>query len=116
MVKTIKKAFTINKKPFPWNKAISAGICAGVPVIIALFLGEIQLGFLSALGSFSYLYVFNEPYAQRAKKILFVALGISFVVWLGTLVAPYPLLVIMIVGLIGAIGKGCKATFKSVAI
>jgi uncharacterized membrane protein YccC len=99
----IKKAFKINKKSFPWNKAISAAICSGVPVIVGLLAGKIQLGFLSAIGSFSYLYVFNEPYAQHAKKVFFAALGLSFSVGLGTLVAPYPVLVIIIVGLIGAI-------------
>ena len=53
------------------------------------------------MGTFAYLYNFNEPYAVRAKKIFFAAIGISFAVALGTLVAPYPLLVALIVGLIG---------------
>lgn len=99
----IKEAFKFNKKPFPWYKATSAAICAGVPVIIGLLIGQIHLGLLSAIGSFSYLYVFNEPYAQRAKKIFFVAIGISLSVGLGTLAAPHPALVVLIVGCIGAI-------------
>lgn len=99
----VKQAFKINNKVFPWNKAISAAICAGVPVIIGLLAGKMQLGFLSSIGSFSYLYVFNEPYAQRAKKVFLAAVGLSFSVGLGTLAAPYPVLVIIIVGLIGAI-------------
>ncbi|SFD16812.1 FUSC family protein [Clostridium uliginosum] len=104
MIKTItKQAFKINKKPFPWQKAISAAICAGVPVIIGLLTGQLHLGLLGGIGSFSYLYVFNEPYAERAKKIFFVAIGISLSVALGTLAAPYPLLVVLIVSLIGAI-------------
>jgi hypothetical protein len=104
MFKTIiKQAFKINKNPFPWQKAISASICAGVPVVIGLLAGQLNLGLLGGIGSFSYLYVFNEPYAHRAKKIFFVALGISLSVALGTLSAPYPLLVVLIVGFIGAI-------------
>ncbi|WP_238885569.1 FUSC family protein [Clostridium sp. YIM B02551] len=102
MKNIIKQAFKINKNPFPWQKAISAAICAGAPVIIGLLLGELHLGLMAGLGSFSYLYVFNQPYAQRAKRIFFVAIGISLSVGLGTITAPYPLLVVLVVGLIGA--------------
>ncbi len=97
----IKQAFKINEGPFPWNKALSAAVCAGIPVIIGYLMGEIQLGLLGGIGSFSYLYAFNEPYAQRGKKIFYVAIGISLSVGLGTLAAPSPLLVILSVGFIG---------------
>ena len=99
----IKQLFKINKTPFPWQKAINAGICAGFPVLIGVLIGQIRLGLLGGIGSFAYLYVINEPYAQRGKKIFFTALGISLSVALGTLVAPYPILIILMVGLIGGI-------------
>lgn len=99
----IKQAFKINKNPFPWQKAINAGICAGFPVIIGILVNQLRLGLLAGIGSFSYLYVLHQPYAQRAKKIFFCAIGISLSVALGTLAAPYPVLIILIVGLIGAI-------------
>jgi uncharacterized membrane protein YccC len=103
LLAVIKQAFKINKNPFPWQKAIGASICGGFPVIIGLLTGQLHLGLLGGIGSFSYLYVFNEPYAARAKKIFFVAIGISLSVALGTLAAPYPLIVVLMVGLIGAI-------------
>ncbi|MDM0630869.1 hypothetical protein PVA22_07485 [Clostridium perfringens] len=99
----IKQLFKINKTPFPWQKAINAGICAGFPVLIGVLIGKIPLGLLGGIGSFSYLYVINEPYAQRGKKIFFAALGISLSVALGTLLAPYPILIILTVGLIGGV-------------
>lgn len=99
----IKQSFKISKNPFPWTKAISAAVCAGFPVIIGILTGQLRLGLLGGVGSFSYLYVFNEPYAQRAKKVFFVALGISLSVTLGTLVSPYPWLVVLLVGFIGAV-------------
>lgn len=99
----LKQAFEIKKGPFPWKKAISAAICAGFSVIIGLLTGQLPLGLIGGMGSFSYLYVFNEPYAARAKKIFIIAIGISLSVGLGTLVAPYPILIVLIVGLIGAI-------------
>lgn len=99
----IKQAFQINAKPFPWSKAIGTGICSAFPVIIGLLTNHMQLGLLGVVGSFSYLYVFNEPYAIRAKKILFVAIGISLSVALGSLLAEYHFLVIIVVALIGMI-------------
>lgn len=108
----VKQAFEIKKGPFPWPKAISAAICAGFPVIIGLLVGQLHFGLLGGIGSFSYLYVFNEPYAARAKKIFFVAIGISLSVALGTLAAPYPLLVVLIVGFIGAIAIFIFGVFK----
>lgn len=99
----IKQAFKIKKGPIPWEKALSAALCAGFPVIIGYLIGQIQLGLLSGIGSFSYLYVFNEPYAQRAKKLFFVAIGISLSVGLGTLAAPSPSLVVLFIGFIGFI-------------
>lgn len=99
----IKQAFKLNKTPFPWEKAVSAAICGGLPVLIGLLLNQMRFGLLGAIGGFTYLYVFNEPYAQRVKKMFFIAIGITLSVGLGTLVAPYPVLIILIVGLIGAI-------------
>jgi len=104
MYKTIiKQAFKLNKNPFPWEKAISAAICGGFPVLIGLLLNQVRFGLLGAIGGFTYLYVFNEPYVARVKKIFFIAIGITLSVTLGTLVAPYPVLIIVIVGLIGAV-------------
>ena len=108
----IKQAFKLNKTPFPWEKAISAAICGGLPVLVGLLLNQIRFGLLGAIGGFTYLYVFNEPYAQRIKKIFFVAIGITLCVALGTFVAPYPSLIILIVGLIGAITTFIFGIFK----
>ena len=54
------------------------------------------------MGSFTYLYVFNVPYAQRAKKLFSVVLGMTFVVALGSISAPYPLVSAILMGMIGA--------------
>ncbi|MVX66068.1 FUSC family protein [Clostridium chromiireducens] len=99
----IKQAFKLNKNPFPWNKAISAALCGGFPLIVGILLNQLRFGLLGAIGGFTYLYVFNEPYAERVKKIFFIGIGITLSVGLGTLVAPYPALTILIVGLIGTI-------------
>lgn len=111
-ISMIKQAFKLNKNPFPWDKAISAAICGGFPVLIGLLLNQVRFGLLGAIGGFTYLYVFNEPYAQRVKKIFFIGIGITFSVALGTLSAPYPSLIILIVGLIGIIVTFIFGIFK----
>lgn len=65
----IKGAFAIKKNPLPWPRAICAGICSATPIIIGLLLGNFQYGLIAGIGGFAYLYVWNEPYPQRAKKI-----------------------------------------------
>lgn len=98
----IRQALKVNRNPFPWLKAFRAGLAAGLPVMIGLLLGNLQYGLIAALGGFTYLYVFNVPYAQRAKKIFFVVLAMTLIAALGTLAAPYPLMVAVLMGIIGA--------------
>ncbi len=100
----IKGAFTIKTTPFPWERAICAGISSAVPVLIGLLFGSFQYGLIAGIGGFSYLYVWNEPYPQRAKKIFFVALGLAVSNGLGILTASSPFLLAVILGLIGAVG------------
>ncbi|MBS4194291.1 FUSC family protein [Lederbergia citri] len=99
----IKQALQVNKKPFPWIKAFRAGLAAALPVMIGLAFGHLQYGLIAGLGGFAYLYVFNIPYAQRAKKIFLVVLGLTLVSYLGTISAPYPLAVAVLMGIIGAV-------------
>lgn len=108
----LKETFEVKKRPFPWSKAINAGICGGFPIVFGLLINRLDLGLLGGMGTFAYLYNFNEPYAIRAKKIFFAALGISCAVGLGTLSAPYPLLSAVMVGLIMAIVTFIFGTLK----
>jgi hypothetical protein len=98
----IKQALTVNRKPFPWVKAFCAGLAASLPVMIGLLFGNLEYGLIAGMGGFTYLYVFNIPYAQRARKLFFVVLGMTLVSALGTLAAPYSLAVAILMGMIGA--------------
>ncbi|SFL98679.1 Uncharacterized membrane protein YccC [Paenibacillus sp. 1_12] len=108
----IKQAFTINKSPLPWEKAIGAGICSGLPVLLGLLFGSLQYGLIAGIGSFTYLYTFNVPYAHRAKKLFLALLGMTLSVGLGTLLAPYPSAAAIAVGIIGAIAVFVFGAFK----
>lgn len=112
LLTTISQAFQLKKNPLPWGRAIGAGICSGIPVLLGLLAGNLPYGMLAGIGSFTYLYVFNIPYAQRAKKLLFVMLGLSFSVGLGTLVAPHPLAAAITVGWIGAVATFIFGAYK----
>src|SRR4051795_9210844 len=100
---TIKQAFIVNKNPLPWRKAFTAGICASLPVLIGFLFGNLEYGLIAGMGGLTYLYVFNIPYAFRAKKLLFAVIGLSFVIGLGTLLAPYAFLSAIAVAIIGAL-------------
>ncbi len=103
LLRTVQQAFQLKKNPLPWSKAITAGICSGIPVLMGLLANHLSYGMLAGIGSFTYLYVANIPYSQRAKKLFFVMIGLAMAVGLGTLVAPHPLTSAIFVGLIGAL-------------
>ena len=100
---TIKQAFIVNKNPLPWLKAFIAGVCAGLPVLIGFLLGNLEYGLIAGIGGLTYLYVFNIPYAFRAKKLLFAVVGLSIAMGLGTLLAPYSFLCALAVAITGAL-------------
>ncbi|MFC3039818.1 FUSC family protein [Virgibacillus xinjiangensis] len=109
---TVKQAFEIKNVPFPWIKSLLAGICAGIPIFLGLLFGNFQYGMYGSIGSFTFLYMFNEPLAQRAKKLFFVAVGLAAAVGIGTLLAPYPLAMAVAVGFIGAFVTFIFGTLK----
>ena len=67
--KLLKQAFALNQRPLPWAKALAAGISSGLPVLIGVLLGQFHYGLIASLGGLAFLYMFNEPYALRSKKI-----------------------------------------------
>lgn len=100
-LKTLIQAFEIKRNPLPWNKAILAGVSAAFPAWIGLMLGDLQSGLAAGIGGFTYLYMFNEPYAERAKKLFFVMIGLSLSIGLGMLLAPYPFIFSLMTGVLG---------------
>lgn len=99
----MKQFFRLKKLPNPWQKSIGIAICTGVPMLLGLIFNQAHWSALGGLGSFAYLYVTNETYYRRAKKMFCVVIGFTLTVFLGTLVAPYPFLVVILLGLIGVL-------------
>ncbi|WP_231603437.1 hypothetical protein [Bacillus sp. FJAT-27231] len=95
----IKDAFKVKKTPWPLRRAIGAALSASLPVLLGIWIGNFSYGLLAGIGGFSYLYVFNEPYKHRAKKVFFVMLGLAAAMGLGTLTAASPFLFAILLGL-----------------
>ncbi|WP_240035211.1 FUSC family protein [Neobacillus notoginsengisoli] len=92
------------RNPFPWRKALCAGLASSLPILIGILMGNMGYGLAAGIGGFAYLYVFNQPYAQRAKMIFLVALGLAFSMALGILLSPYPVGMAIGLGVLGALG------------
>lgn len=97
-----REAMVVNNRSIPWGRAIGAAFTMTTPLFIGLLLGHFQLGLITGLGCFTYLYVFKIPYALLSKQLLFVGISMVFSALLGSLAAPYPIAVSIIMGLIAA--------------
>lgn len=95
--------FKMKKLPSPWQKSIGIAICTGLPMLLGLIFNQEQWSAIGGLGSFAYLYVTNETYYRRAKKMFCVVMGFTLTVFLGTLIAPYPFFVVILLGILGAV-------------
>ncbi len=98
-----KEAIAMNPRPFPWKKAIGAGIAMSFPIMVGLFFNKLEYGMLAGLGGFTFLYSFDIPYAQLAKKLFAVLLGMVVMSLLGSFFAPFPPLLVITMGLIAMI-------------
>ena len=62
-----------------------------------------RYGMWASIGGFTYMYVANEPYAQRIKKMFLVAIAITFCSTLGGVLSNHPWFAILVVGIIGSV-------------
>lgn len=99
----LKEALAVNNRAFPWERAIGAGLAMALPIFVGIWLDQLQYGLMAGLGGFTYLYAFKLPYAHLSKRLLFVAFSIVLCAFLGSLLAPYPLAVALVMGLISAV-------------
>ncbi len=98
-----KAAIAVNNRPFPWERAIGAALAMSLPIFMGLWFNQLQYGLMAGLGGFTYLYAFRLPYAHLAKRLLFVGLMIILCAFLGSIVAPYPIAMIILIGLIATV-------------
>ncbi|WEG12412.1 FUSC family protein [Pullulanibacillus sp. KACC 23026] len=99
----IKGAFHWNKAPaYPWGKAVAAAFSLGIPFLLGILFHQLDLALLASMGSFTALYIHNEPYPQRALKLFLINLGLMISFGLGQLSAAYPLSMPLVFALVSA--------------
>ncbi|PAD20395.1 FUSC family protein [Terribacillus saccharophilus] len=99
----LRDALRVRSAAYPWNRAIGSGLATCLPILIGLLLGDIIHGFSAALGAFTFLYIGTETYKQRAKKLAAVAICLAAAMVLGSLLAPYTIVLSIVAGIIGII-------------
>lgn len=97
-----REAMVVNNRSVPWGRAIGAAFAMATPILVGLLINQFHLGIIAGLGGFAYLYVFKTPYALQSKKMLFVGASLVLSALLGSLAAPYPIAISIIMGLIAA--------------
>ncbi|SDD02800.1 Uncharacterized membrane protein YccC [Terribacillus halophilus] len=100
---SLRDALRVRSAAYPWNRAIGSGLATCLPILIGFLLGDITHGFSAALGAFTFLYIGAETYKQRAKKLAAVAICLAVSMVLGSLLAPYTILLSIVAGIIGVI-------------
>lgn len=108
----VRDAFRIRPLPLQWFRGIGSAISAGIPVLIGALTGHMDYGLCASIGGFTFLYVSNETYRQRAIKLLLVALGMAASFGLGSLTGTIPWLMVLLFGLIGAAAVFCFGAFQ----
>ncbi len=98
-----KAAIKVNNRPFPWERAVGVALAMSLPIFIGLWFNQLQYGLMAGLGGFTYLYAFRLPYAHLAKRLFFVGTTIVLCAFLGSIVAPYPITIAILLGIIAAV-------------
>ncbi|MDN3233177.1 FUSC family protein [Priestia megaterium] len=101
-----KGIFLLRKIPFPWRKALIAAFAAGSSLIIGILINHTVWGLYGVMGSLTALYIGNEPYAQRGKRLTGVLIGILLSFGLGLWTSgSRPLEIAITFGLVALLSK-----------
>ncbi|MBD7969444.1 FUSC family protein [Paenibacillus gallinarum] len=98
-----KEAFQIKPIPLNWFRGVGSAISVGTPALLGVLMGNPALGILASIGGFTFLYVSNETYAQRAVRLFWVALGLAVSFALGALCSYNTILTVLMFGIVGGL-------------
>jgi uncharacterized membrane protein YccC len=74
-----------------------------IPLAVLCAAGHPRAGVIATQGGFAGLYAFNEPYRRRSRLVLGVGVSLAAAMALGTLVAPTPVLAIVVGSTVAAV-------------
>lgn len=111
---TVKEAFRIKPIPLNWFRGVGSAISVGIPSLTGFLIGDPALGILASVGGFTFLYVSNETYSQRAVRLFWVALGLTASFALGALSSYNDMLMVLMFGVIGGLATLLFQRFQMV--
>lgn len=100
---TYKEVFRIKPIPLNWFRGVGSAISVGVPALLGILMGNPALGILASIGGFTFLYVSNETYAQRAVRLFWIAIGITASFTLGGVCSSNTILMVLMFGIVGGL-------------
>lgn len=101
--RSLKTIFKPKSAGYPWAKAIRIAVSMGGPLLAGALMGQVSLGLIAAIGSLSNIYVNNEPYLQRAKRIIAMGFGLMLAIGLGILAGGNVWLTAFTIGSVGTL-------------
>lgn len=100
---TYKEVFRIKPLPMNWFRGVGSAISVGIPTLLGILMGNPALGILASIGGFTFLYVSNETYAQRAARLFWIALGLTASFALGAFCSSNTILMVIMFGIVGGL-------------
>ncbi|WP_222269432.1 hypothetical protein [Modestobacter marinus] len=94
------------------RRALSAGPCVVLPLVLFLPLDRPDLGTAAALGGFTAIYGHALPYRRRAVVSAGVALVLVAAVALGGLAGPHPFVLAVVLGVLAATTTAATAIWQ----
>ncbi|AEJ42061.1 hypothetical protein [Alicyclobacillus acidocaldarius] len=104
-------AFLLRKAPWPWRRALSAGLSLFAVVALGALFHHPADGLLASIGAFTGIYATDLPAVRLAAKLAAVGLGLtaSFAIGAATSFSPYG-------GAAALACVGAVATYVAVAL
>jgi hypothetical protein len=94
------------------RRALSAAFCITAPLALFVFLDRPDLGSAAAFGGFTAIYGHTLPYRRRAVVSAGVGVVLTGAVTLGSLAGPYPFLLAVVLGALGAGATAATAVWQ----
>ena len=94
------------------RRALSAGACVAIPLVLSLLLDRLDLGTAAAFGGFTAIYGHALPYRRRAVVSAGVGVVLTTAVALGGLTGPHPVALALVLGLLAAAATAATAIWR----
>lgn len=74
-IKGLKNFLALKKTTRPWHLPLVAGLCIGVPLLLGLYLDDIEAGKLASVGALVILYIQSDDLIDRLISLMICGFG-----------------------------------------